>query len=588
MFRCCRFRLLPLALAAFCSLQVSETAWAAPATLTIDGRAARSVPLDVIQTPSGEWPVFDLGRVAEGRAYLFTYRAKPDWFSLCIVRAPDGDGSIDDRPYDVTVDGQTMPITVLPGSMKCADTGEPVTPTMARLAQAVREKRVLPFSGEAFAGFLKPRTRKTSQDIYRPDRIYGRSSSNNAIGTVSGQAGEAGSSRGFVSETDARMIAAALDRDGGTFAAAAKRARVETLYGLSLPNFVIWSERHHQMRDPQIPLPGDRPYANEGRISGGDSYGDEGKWTAPQNYPWLDEIKAEAGKTYSHRRDEAHLFNHGYAYWLATGDPRAAILQQAIMAYALASNYKRGTGRYRPRFGYQRATLNQFSAMWKLRDIAANVRTERGNLFWGPARARKMNADMWAGWKSDLARLDVSPNPQNRSVSIFRGIDSNDDNAYSNFMMQIYGPEAAYLWASAGEPALLSRITENFLLRFGAIGGARGIYGAGSGSGFPILVKGQMPYRDRASFIEWVNSTSKHPTESFDGASPHTVLRGYWVLRFARDASHRGWLQPFDGLDDAIVKTERASRATKAWRYPGILSWKHAGVAFDRDKRVQP
>jgi len=138
MFRCCRFRLLPLALAAFCSLQVSETAWGAPATLTIDGRAARSVPLDVIQTPSGEWPVFDLGRVAEGRAYLFTYRAKPDWFSLCIVRAPDGDGSIDDRPYDVTVDGQTMPITVLPGSMKCADTGEPVTPTMARLAQAVR------------------------------------------------------------------------------------------------------------------------------------------------------------------------------------------------------------------------------------------------------------------------------------------------------------------------------------------------------------------------------------------------------------------------------------------------------------------
>ncbi|MBB4632012.1 hypothetical protein [Sphingosinicella soli] len=452
---------------------------------------------------------------------------------------------------------------------------------MARLADAVKAMRVLPYAPRAFDGFPSPRNRKEpAVDRYRPDRIYGRSASKNAIGIVSGQAGEAGSSRGFLSETDARMIAAALRRDGKMFASAAARARVEVLYGLSLPNLVIWSDRHHQMRDPQIPLPGDAPYANEGTVKGGDDYGDEGKWTAPADYPYLAEITAEAGKVYSHRRDEAHLFNHGYAYWLATGDPRAAILQQAIMAYALASNYQRSAGRYLPRFSYQRTTLNQFSAMWKLRDIAANVSTEKGNLFWPKARAEKMNADMWAGWKTQLARMDASRSVQNRSVSIFRGIDSNDDNAYSNFMIQIYGPEAAYLWASAGYPDLLHRIAENFVLRFGAIGGARGVYGTGSGSGFPILVKGAMPYRDRASFIAWVNGNSAHPVENFNDASPHTVLRGYWAMKLARDALSRGWIARVGGLEDAISRTERARDATRVWRYVGILSWKHSAIDF--------
>lgn len=554
---------------------------AAPRAIVIDGKPLRAAALDIIRTSSGEWPVADLGRVGDGRSYVFTYRGKPDWYSLCIVRAPDGGGMIEERQYDVKIDGDPIVLSVLPGSMKCADTGEPVTPTMARVVAAVQAKRVLPYAARAFDGFPPRRNRKDAvTEEYRPDRIYGRSSSNNAIGTVSGQAGEAGSSRGFLSETDARMIAAALDRDGKAFTAAAKRARVETLYGLSLPNFVIWSERHHQMRDPQVPLPGDRPYVNEGSVSGGDNYGDEGKWTAPQNYRWLAEIGAEAGKTYSHRRDEAHLFNHGYAYWLATGDPRAAILQQAIMAYALASNYRRSPGRYVPRFGYQRTTLNQFTAMWKLRDIVANATSDRGNIFWPRARAEKMNTDLWAGWKMQLARMDAGRDAQARASSIFRGIDRDEDNAYSNFMIQAYGPEAAYLWASAGEPALMRRIAENFVLRFGEIGGAQGFYGAGKGSGFPLLADGKLPYQDRKGFIAWVASTSPHPTDSFEGAPAHYVLRGYWSLRLAADAARKGWMPPVSGLDDAVKRTERARDRTGKWKYAGLASMKHAGVSF--------
>ncbi|WP_374596867.1 hypothetical protein [Sphingosinicella sp.] len=572
---------IALLLAAFLGGMACEAQAAQLGAIVIDGKPVRAAPLDVIRTPSGEWPIADLGRVAEGRAYLFSYRAKPDWYSLCIVRAPDGDGTIDERRYDVRVGGDEFAVTALPGSMKCADSGEPVAPTMARVVAAVRAQRVLPYAARAFEGFPPRRKPKNgAEDVYRPDRIYGRSSANNAIGTVSGQAGEAGSSRGFLSETDARVIAAAFDRDGKAFAAAARRARVETLYGLSLPNLVIWSDRHHQMRDPQVPLPGDRPYTNEGSVSGGDDYGDEGKWTAPQNYQWLGEIGAEAGKTYVHRRDEAHLFNHGYAYWLATGDPRAAILQQAIMAYALASNYRRSAGRYVPRFTYQRTTLNQFSAMWKLRDVAANVSSGRGNIFWPKARAEKMNADLWAGWKMQLARMDVGRDVHARASSIFRGIDRDEDNAYSNFMIQAYGPEAAYLWASAGEPALMRRIAENFVLRFGDIGGAQGFYGAGKGSGFPLISNGKLPYQDRKSLIAWVASTSPHPTDSFEGAPAHYVLRGYWSLRLAADAARRGWLPPVSGLDEAVKRTERARDRTGKWKYAGLASMKHAGVPF--------
>ncbi len=550
--------------------------------IVIDGKDARIAPLDVVRTPTGEWPVADLGRVAEGRAYLFTYRAKPDWFSLCIVREPGTVGDLfDERRYDVRLGGRAAPITVLPGSMKCADTGEPVAPTMARLAEAVKARRVLPYSQAAFEGFPSPRRRSEAPlHTYRPDRIYGRSSSNNAIGIVSGQAGEAYSSRGFLSETDARMIAAALARDGKAFDAAARRARVEVLYGLSLPLLAIWSDRHHQMRDPQMPFAGDRPYTNEGTVSGGDTYGVRGKWTPPANYPYLEELGAVAGKTYTHGRNQAHLFNHGYAYWLATGDPRAALLQQAIMAYSIGSNYRRAPGRYLPRFGYVRTTLNQFSAGWKQRDVSANVSTERGNIFWPKARTDKMNADLWSGWKGQLARMDAARDVHSRSSSMFRGIDLNQDNAYSNFMIQAYGPEAAYLWASAGEPALMRRIAENFVLRYGAIGGAQGFYGAGKGSGFPILAAGQMPYQDRKGFIAWVAASSAHPADSFEGAPAHYVQTGYWALRFASDAARRGWMSPVPGADDAVKRAERARDRTGKWKYAGLASMKHAAIAF--------
>lgn len=551
--------------------------------ISLDGKEPRIESLGPITTPSGSWPVSSLGPVAGGRAYLFEYAGKPDWWSVCIVRYPEGgENVVDERRYRLFVDGRDIAVSVIAGSMKCADNGEPVAPSTARIAEAVAAGRVVPYDAEAFSGWpslprLEPdRLAKGASDSYRPDRIYGKSSSNNAIGVISGQGGEYSSSRGFISGDDAVLIAAALAGKDGAFRAAAKRNREQFLYGLSLPNFAIWSSNHDVLRDPQRPFPGDRAYANEGTEFGFDQFGGIGAWTAPADYPYLDEIGANAGARYPHGRNEAHLFNHGYAYWLATGDPRAAILQQAIMAYALAANYQRHEGRYRIRFNYQRTTLNYFSAMWKLRDVSRNA---TGPLLWNKARSDRMVGDLWADWNAEIARLDRAGDAVSKEMSTFRAYDRTT--GFSDFMAQNYGGEPAYLWASVGHGELLRRLAEHFVLRARDVGGTRGLDDPAKSS----LLTMDGTATTRAAVIAKLNSRTNLRDDSFDGSAPHTVQRAYWLLRMADDAAARGWIAPVSGVPEAITRIEAARDRTGAWKYRNILGWKHGAVPFGQPRR---
>jgi hypothetical protein len=551
----------------------------------ISGAAREAEALGTIATPTGNWPVADLGAVGSGRAYLFRHDKNPAWWSVCITRAPDGSGTIDEQRFDLTIEqkGATVnvPVTVLPGSMKCADSGEPVTPDMERLRAAVAARRVNPYSTSAFAGWPRnpglalSRLPNDGDGTWRSDRIYGRASSSNALGIVDGQAGEAGSSRGFLAETDAAMIAAAVDGDEAAFVKAAARGRSDVLYGLSLPNMAIFSDNHHALRDPQLPLAGDRPYANEGNETNRDQYGNDGEWTAPGGYAHLAEIRATAGKKYRHGdRNEAHLFNHGYAYWLATGDPRAAILQQAVAAYAWAANYKRQSGVYLPRFVYQRATLNQFSAVWKARDVSLNA---SGPLLWERSRVEKMETDLWAGWTSMLAALDARTDAVGRMHSALFAYDETE--FFSDFMGQAYGAEPAYLWASAGHPELLTRLAQGFVLR-GRIGGTRG-FDNPDGSSF-IKVDGSLLTSD--AIIEHINSTrAGQAADSFDGGQAHYILRAYWLLRMTDDAAARGWMPPVPGVPEAIAGMEVARGKTRSWKYLPTMSIKHGGQTFSKE-----
>ncbi|MEK6553928.1 MAG: hypothetical protein AABZ31_01710, partial [Bdellovibrionota bacterium] len=514
-----------------------------------------------------------------------------DWWSVCLVRYPVASDSVDEKFYQVSLNGTVIPVSVLQGSMKCIDHSEPVAPSIARLQGAVTAKRVLPYKLEAFTGWNEKRVVFTTEREsynklgYNPSRIYGRSSSNNSISyAISGQAGEYGSSRGFLSSDDAHMIAAALSNSTAAFAASAETNRVQVLYGLSIPRLAIWSENHHMLRDPQQALAGDKPYVNEGSKTGADSYGSEGTWTPSASYPYLKELGAVAGTTYQHGRDEAHLFNHGFAYWLATGDPRAALLQQSIAAYALASTYLGGysDGQYRARFGYQRSTINIWTAMWKLRDVATYTSSQNGQLFWANTRSLKMVSDVLADWKKQIDEMDANTSDvYARSSSIFKGIDLNNDNAYSNFMIQNYGPEVAYLFASAGYPHFMKRIGQNFIIRYGKIGGRRGITCA-AGSGYPVLDGGIMRYTDEDSYVKWINTDrcSSISATDLNSTGIHTALRGYWSLKLAKDAVTRGWIEPLPGLDAAISNAESNRAATTGFVDSSVLSWKHAGVNF--------
>jgi hypothetical protein len=475
--------------------------------------------------------------------------------------------------------------------MKCVDNGEPVAPSMERVRAAVAAKRVLPYSATAFAGWPKtparalPRLPSVSDSTYRAGRIYGVSSSNNPLGVISGQGGEYASSRGFLSGEDATLIMAAVDGEAGLFAEAARRTRMQMLYGLSLPRLVIWSSNHHALRDPQLPLAGDRRYFNEGNVSSskGDNYQDEGDWCAPADYPYLAEIGASASRCTTHTRNQAHLFNHGFAYWLATGDPRAAILLQAIQAYSLASSYQRHGDRYRFRFIYQRTTLNQFNAAWIARDVALHA---SGPLLWSRARVDAQVNGLWADWKANIAAMDARSDAASRSMAMIGGIDFSDTGNISNFMMQAYGAEAAYLWASAGEPALLQRMTRNMILRFGKIGGTRGFYGTGGGSAFTVTPRldegGVLPWSNEAELVAYVNAkaATRYPSDSFNGAPAHYALRAYWTLRMAQNAVRRGWMKPTPNLDEAVRRTELARDATTQWKYARAIGWKHAARTF--------
>lgn len=520
-----------------------------------------------LATNTGVWPV----EVLAGG-----YKVGDEVF---ITRAPDGDGIIDEemRAY------RGVTFSLLPGSVRCVGTPGP-TATPERMLKAIADRRILPYSLAAFEGWAKTPTIKAEPEIaYRPDLIYGRSSSNNAIAyTLSGQGGEYGSSRGFLSADDAHLVMGAVDGNEAQFAAAAEDCFSDVLYGLSLPNFAIWSDKNHCLRDPQTPFPGDLPYVNAG-TSKTENYGDEGKLTFAAGHPAIEIYDAVAGTAYQHGRDTSHLFNHGYAYWVASGDWRAALLQQAIAAYSLASVWQGAypDGSTRTQFGYQRWTINMWSAAWKLRDVALHA---SGPLLWDAERSLRHAHGVIADWKRRIAEMDAATDIYSRASSIFRGIDNGvtaDDSAYSNFMIQLYGPETAYLWASAGEGMMLHRIAENMVLRFGRIGGTRGIYGKGTGSAFRLLEGNTLPYDDADGLVRWTNDGNSLPNDSFDGAAQHTVHRAYWALRLAEDAVRRGWCSPVAGLADAISAME-VCRAKKAPNKDlGVVSVKHGGVAFD-------
>lgn len=566
-------------------------------SVLIDGSPAPEETLiDTVTTDTGVWPLYYLGAIGDLRFYRWALNSDPDWFSIMVARLPDPSllssaARFTETLVNISVNGAAQDVRVLQGSLKFYDSGIPIAASMARVNAAVAAQLLYPVDSTAFTKFPTTKGSLTSERSamsalgYKPDRIYGRDAIyGNAIGNVSSGTGEDHSSRGFMSETDNRLVASAAIADSAAFAENVDRAYVECLYGLAMPHFVPWSATHHTIMDPQVPFSGEQIFATEGAApSGGIAINTSARWEAPADYPYLTELGATAGTAYSQTRDTAHLYNHGWALWFATGDPRIALLQQALAAVGLGGvGGPRVVGQYINRFNYQRISLNMFTAAWKLGKL--NVTSTNDVVFWNQTRRTHAYDSHYSDWQTKLAAMDVSATQADIVRREFKCMDSN--NIFSDFMNQQYGCHVAYLMAKDGKPDLLERLAENMIIRVSSIGGSRGVdndtqYTNNGANGSNLFSAGNVTSTTLAGIIAEVFDPRTNLTNTtFDGSQSALLANSYLLLKNAQDAVARGWCPAITGLDAAVSTFDSQLTATTNIIYQNLMEWRHCGKAL--------
>lgn len=561
-------------------------------TVLVNSTATEPVLIDTITTHTGDWPVHHLLDTGDLRVYRWSYSEDPTWWAVSVNRLPDPAlTEFNETLLTVTVDGVDHPVRVLQGSTKFIESHVPVTPSLAAVAQAVADMELPVIDGARFTMFpnavsLAPTILTMGALGYKPDRIYGRDAIyNNAIGNVSSGTGENHSSRAFMADNESVLIAAALGNNQTVFDDTAAAIHNEILWAMSMPHFMPWSPNHHYLRDPQIPFSGDLAYTSGGIAPpGGEAIGSGQKWTAPADYPYLAEINATAGTQYSHLRDTAHLFNHGWAYWFATGDPRVALVQNAIATTAIGSEMPNGTGNYACRFSAQRLTMNKFSAAYKVHAMQVTSSA----VIWPQTRRTKFYNDHYADWQAKIALMDdPGAADVDKRRAAFKLADSNPTNT-SYYMYQQYGALPAYFHAKEGKPDLLKRLAEHFIIRVNEIGGRRGLQNDtansnNGGDGSNLFDITTVVATTKAGMIaEIFDPRTSLSTTNFDGGSSGGACYIYMVLKFAQDAVARGWMAPVTGLDLAVTNFEAQHGATTltTLAHRTITSWRHMAVPF--------
>lgn len=556
-------------------------------TVLINGSSpSEETLIDTITTPTGRWPIYYLGVVDDARVYRWAKEEDPTWWRISVHRYGTASNAVTELLTTITVNGDAQEVRTCNGSIKSFDSHEPVTPSLTRLKDAVDAFLAPYFDGPAvYADFPTARDIATTtmttlaQSVgYRPDMIYARQSAgittNSTLGNVSGGTGEDMSSRSHVSETDAMMIAASIQNNAAAFATHAATARLETLYGSGLPHLCIWSPNHHHMKDAQVPFAGDKAYKAIGSATGTLDVYSAGNWTAPVGYPYLADLGATGGSVYAHSRDDAHLFNHSWAYWLATGDPLAALIQQGVFNYVCGfASHTAARTSYITRFGYQRPTGNLLSAMFKIKHL--DISSDNGLFVWPQSRRDKMYNDLYADWQAKQATLKASANAEDQRQAAFKAIDDSPGTSlFSDFMMIQYVTEAAYLMASKGQTDVLKLLAEHVIIRTYDIGGAMG--GEAAGSNFFAIGGVSAPAATTmAGLITEVFIPTGRSQVNLNDVQSMIGARLYAVLLMAQDAVNRGWITAPANLAAAISAHEASMAATTTWRYPNLLFYKH-------------
>lgn len=578
-------------------ISTASTSGSFPAiTVSVDGIGKTPTDLDVITTRSGNWVIQDLGAYQDIQIYLMKVSSNPNFIRAFACRrsftSEAGDSnalSVVNVPITVNMSSTTYQwnLGLAQGACRVAQNMEPVSPNAQWLRDAVIEKRIPSYRRETawVPALLRPYTpdaTRTEYDSTSLGPIPGNpltvpTSSNNYVGTTSGQGGEYSSSRGFLHDVDAKMIDLALHSEGATIAAVWSQFVQYTFYSLAQPQGAVWSSRLHVTVDPQFPQSGETAW----EIGG----------VAGATNPDISTLKSVV----SWGRSPSHLENTGFVHWIMTEDPVAGLVVQRQAAYSMASyyEYRRSTSMvsYRAFDEQERGIYNALSALWKSRDVSSRAVSMNSTFLWSLQRANKQAADVISYFDTAKFQPVFAAVPGTSDLYARKIADAGFAPSFTesmstptgsvmmtvmpNFMLAQYGKEPLYLWTKSGNAIAakwLETAAKQTVTRLVDIGGAAGVdacVGDG-GSSFPLKVANTSPtFSDSLGWAAWVKSLCPNAnTTSFDGAQLHTSMQMEGLLFLAKDA---GVL----GLDYALSTVQAMRDRTTSLKWPDIQSHKH-------------
>lgn len=300
-------------------------------------------------------------------------------------------------------------------------------------------------------------------------------------------------------------------------------------------------------------------------------------------------------------RDPQHMFNHGYAYWLATKNPVYAISQMALWQSILAFRYQGAAsgGNYIPAISMtsgvvERQTMNIFALMLRAKLIRDSITVANDTIFWSTTRMNKMVEDIFTSWSTQLAARDAQYT-SNAAAAFTKWAHDVDGGATSVFMTIHYGPETAYMWALHGHPELMERWAGHTIVKFNYAGGQLGFdpgfkpdtreSGWVVERSIPVSNDpAELPYDSSVSLgAYWITvGTANGKSNTSFTAGFHYIQQAYGGILKAKQ------LQDAELIGDSGVLADLAATVTKMETHIGNSTWnsteitaKHCSTLFE-------
>lgn len=530
---------------------------------------------------SGTWRV----RPSEG-GFLWTLDENPGWSSAMACNDTE-------QPKVVNVGNWSL--LVPQHACKFAQDESPVQMDGNLIRSAVNAGRWVGYDAEIakkwptdfgmpdrFTGSLK----SYAESRYDPAGMNGTSTNDNIVGVISAAGGEHPTSRGSVDEADAQLITKAMNGESIS-------QYTTGMYNIAFAHAGYPYQTPFtgtMLRDPQKPSSG---LQFEHKIN--DSELTDEVYSVNPEKDW--------------KSKPSHLFNVGWALWLATEDPRIGMLVQSSAQFSMATYHeyfrlplmpdeKGNMTDYRCNVDQDRSIYNCLNAMWKARDVAQKTRSN-DVMLWSLERTTEMykeTAEQIQGImdkvsnatleEPSLVALNAVSSPFDRShCGVFRRTDASEFVAVakSNFEDAHYGSVPMYLRAKNGEALginIISKVANHMVARVLYVGGAAGVDGRRDvrGSSLPLgpcvkngqyLEAAPLPYANLKEWAAWVDEQDivtgngdQPSTENLNLAGAPNTVQIAFILDAAKQLESERKIAAVTDLDAAIDALDLARKNT--------------------------